>query len=534
MPPRRRDPGRRVQIAKRHLAGPHGVLHAELLEEVHGLEREVLGLARPLGLAVGGHPPRLLQIGPGQLETLVDRLQYPHRIAGLLVRVGQLPFQRVDQREHAPRGALLELILEPKRAGERVIRRLQGERKVASCSESLGAPALELVHHVPFGSDQTGHLERLAVELQRVVDALHLELKLPAAEEAENLLARRSETGRDLGRGGQMRFGRREVVPEGGDRRETDPHARHARFAADLDIGVQGAVEVLRRLVPRAGLQMDDADVRAGDGDEGEIPEARRDLHRAQQVPRRLAPVREMAVEHAEVVVGTNHALFVVQIPSEEMQGRFVEFLRLVQIAETEMNPAEAIVGVRERRHEVVIFEVGVRALAAAERLLVLGELDQRATALELKARQKLGAGIREGAAPCPGQMLEGSGSVPSLDQNLGRFQLERGDPGRIEPEAFRGANALLEILQRRQVAVGSDEYLGEIFEGLEMSFGVLREARGRYRFLTLPNQVSRSLVHVSSSESSPGPVGPTVRNATRTPGRFSTQPRTARTGCGA
>ena len=61
------------------------------------------------------------------------------------------------------------------------------------------------------------------------------------------------------------------------------------------------------------------------------------------------------------------------------------------------------------------------------------------------------------------------------------------GDPGWIKSEAFRGMNALLEILERGKVAVGSEEDLGEIFEGLKVSFGVLREARGRDRFLTLP-----------------------------------------------
>ena len=83
--------------------------------------------------------------------------------------------------------------------------------------------------------------------------------------------------------------------------------------------------------------------------------------------------------------------------------------------------------------------------------------------------------------------MLEGSGRVAPLDQDLGRLQLERPDAGWIETEALGRVNALLEILKRGEVAVGTEEDLREIFEGLEVSFGVLREARGRNRFLTLP-----------------------------------------------
>ena len=150
-----------------------------------------------------------------------------------------------------------------------------------------------------------------------------------------------------------MRLRRREVVAVGGDGRECDPHSRDARLATDLHVRVQRAVEVLHRLVPRPGLQVDDAKVGAGDGDVGEVAEAGGDFHGAQEVPGGLPPIGEMAVEHAEIVVGANHALFVVEIPAEEVERGLVELLRLVQIAETEMDPAVAVVRVGERRRSV-------------------------------------------------------------------------------------------------------------------------------------------------------------------------------------
>ena len=55
------------------------------------------------------------------------------------------------------------------------------------------------------------------------------------------------------------------------------------------------------------------------------------------------------------------------------------------------MDPAEAVVRVRERRHEVLLFEVGVGALAASQRLFVLRQLDQGPRALELEPRDQLG-----------------------------------------------------------------------------------------------------------------------------------------------
>jgi hypothetical protein len=100
--------------------------------------------------------------------------------------------------------------------------------------------------------------------------------------------------------------------------------------------------------------------------------------------------------------------------------------------------------------------------------------------------------------APRARQIAERLGRVGLVDQNLRGLHLEGGDARFLESETLGRADALVEILQGRKVAVGAQEDLGEIFEALEMALGILREASGRDRFLTLPNQVSSSLIHVS------------------------------------
>ena len=92
-------------------------------------------------------------------------------------------------------------------------------------------------------------------------------------------------------------------------------------------------------------------------------------------------------------------------------------------------------------------------------------QLDQGARALELEPRDQLGLRVRNRASPRARQMLERAGRVPLLDQRLSRLQLERGDAMGIEAEPLRRLDALLEILERRKVAVGPEEDLGEIFE---------------------------------------------------------------------
>src|SRR6188768_4241424 len=108
--------------------------------------------------------------------------------------------------------------------------------------------------------------------------------------------------------------------------------------------------------------------------------------------------------------------------------------------------------------------------------------------------------------------MPERAGCVPLLDQGLRRLQLERGDAMRIEAEPLRRLDALLEILEGREIAIGSEEDLGEIFEGLEVSLRVLREAGGGYRLLTLPDQFCRGLVHALSSDEMGPRSGPPFR----------------------
>jgi hypothetical protein len=46
--------------------------------------------------------------------------------------------------------------------------------------------------------------------------------------------------------------------------------------------------------------------------------------------------------------------------------------------------------------------------------------------------------------------------------------------------------------------SVSAQEDLGEIFQGLQVSLGILREAGDGNRLLALPDEFGRSLVHVS------------------------------------
>src|SRR4026209_1436090 len=98
-------------------------------------------------------------------------------------------------------------------------------------------------------------------------------------------------------------------------------------------------------------------------------------------MPRRLPPIGEMPVEDAQVVVGADHTLFVVQIPAEEVEGGFVDLFGLVEITEPEVDPAETVVGVGERSEEIVFLEKRVGALTRAKGLLVLRQLDERSGA---------------------------------------------------------------------------------------------------------------------------------------------------------
>src|SRR2546426_3097106 len=244
-----------------------------------------------------------------------------------------------------------------------------------------------------------------------------------------------------------------------------------------------------------------------------------------------------MPVQDAEVVVRSDDAVVVVQIPAEEMERGFVELLGLFQIAQSEVDPAETVVGVRQRTGEAPVAEVRVGALARAERLLVLAELDERAGALKLQPRDHLGMSLGGDSRACAGEIAERFGRVRLVDQGLRRLELERGRPGFAEPQALRGLDALVQVLKRREIAVGPKEDLGEIFEALEMTFGILREAGGRNRLLTLPNEVRRCLVHVAFPDA-PGDgyvclsVAPPARSLSTTRTR-TRDPRTYRSKSG-
>ena len=249
----------------------------------------------------------------------MDRLEESDRLPGLRVRVDIASLERVDRGEHPPRGGLLQGVLEPHGALQGVVGSRGRLRHVLALGEHLRPAPLELVDHVPLGRDLARHLEGLVVEAERRLGAPHLGIQIAAAHETEDLLARAPQPRRDLAGGAQVRLGGREVVPVRGNGGEPDPHARHASVAADLQVAREGALEVLARFVPGTGFEMNDAEVGVGDREVGEIAEAGGDLHGAKHVPGRLAPVGKMPVQDAEIVVRSDDAVVVVQIPAEEM-----------------------------------------------------------------------------------------------------------------------------------------------------------------------------------------------------------------------
>ncbi|MEK7316674.1 MAG: hypothetical protein AAB011_10860 [Candidatus Eisenbacteria bacterium] len=70
--------------------------------------------------------------------------------------------------------------------------------------------------------------------------------------------------------------------------------------------------------------------------------------------------------------------------------------------------------------------------------------------------------------------MAEGRRGVPLFDEGLCRLDLERRDSGRVEAKPFGGLDTVVEILQRRQVRIGAQEYLGEVFQRLKLPCAVL------------------------------------------------------------